>query len=66
MFRVSIFGGRNGINLGLRRAMPPTFEKKKSTSIYISTKILLKSFLVWLSHEHQEKPLAKHLDNLQI
>ena len=26
----------------------------------------IKSFLVWLSQEYQEKPLAKHLDNLQI
>ena len=26
----------------------------------------IKSFLVWLSQEYQEKPLTKHLDNLQI
>ena len=28
MFRGRIFGGRDGINLGLRGAMPPAFEKK--------------------------------------
>ena len=46
MFRGSIFGGRDRINLGLRVAMPPVFGKIKNKNNILSP-LSLKKFTSW-------------------